>query len=130
METLDASSLRQMRKEVDLTQRAFGEEVFRKIGRKISSAYAQKVVSFWERGLLALSAQEINAVAKVLGKSKEEIERATRRLSLPSLPSLDLLNSRVTREDLEFLNTVQKGLSQPMTIGLVLELLRHRRTTT
>lgn|SRR3990172_5948687 len=117
------------RTELNLSQRAAAG----KINRKAASWH------YWEGGKQLPPERLLPALAQLLRIEEEVLQGIYRRVKENGLGAnprysdgwvtavLDLRHTPLMPDDLEYIQLVQRGLARPMTIGLMLDLLWHRK---
>jgi transcriptional regulator with XRE-family HTH domain len=103
------------------------------IADRVGSNTNNMNICWYETGARPVPYNKIVKVAKAYEITPIEILKRDPRLKdsfepmeqLPSLPSINL-QTRVTREDLEFFLELYKGLLEPMTLHQLLDLFRLR----
>ena len=115
-----------LREKLGITQEKLGEIVLKQLPsdrKSYSKGSMQKRISMWETGKGGLNPEEYTIIAGVLGISEDELCITTEHLPNAPCPTC---STTVTLEDMKYLTVVQEGLRQPLTIGLIVELLSRR----
>ena len=87
-------------------------------------------LSRWETGSRLPRARDLSYLSQIFSIPLEEIESLVGRNAIPiHLHAVRLYLQPVTLDDLNFLIGVAEGLGHPMTVDLMLELLKCRQAT-